>query len=157
MTTHTEFHSSIFEIMYFQLHRPAYQQKSPSHMLATSPFLWMIHSGDLYTFENVLDLGSSCHWVNTSISTFSAEWRKHTSQVRWVRSKHYVRSKSYVYLPSPKKRHKASIVDLVQYDPTGLMMLWKMQKDIMSKTYQLGKQLLISSTSFSGDGLFHFY
>lgn len=143
MATHTEFHSSIFEIMYFQLHRPAYQQKSPSHMLATSPFLWMIHSGDLYTFENVLDLGSSCHWVNTSISTFSAEWRKHTSQMGQVKA-------TYVYLrlPPPKKRHKASIVDLVQYDPTGLMMFWKMQKDIMSKTYQLGKKLLISSTSF---------
>lgn len=27
----------------------------------------------------------------------------------------------------------------------------------MSKTYQLGKKLLISSTSFSGDGLFYFY
>lgn len=119
-------------------------------MLATSPFLWMIHSSDLYTFENVLDLGSSCHWVNTRISTFSAEWRKHTSQVRWVRSKHYVRSKSYVYLrrPPPKKRHKASIIDLVQYDPTGLVMLWKMQKDIMSKTCQTEKKLLISSTSF---------
>lgn len=118
-------------------------------MLATSPFLWMIHSGDLYTIENVLDLGSSCHWVNTRISTFSAEWRKHTSQVRWVRSKHYVRSKSYVYLRlPPPKRHKASIIDLVQYDPTGLVMLWKMQKDIMSKTCQPEKKLLISSTSF---------
>lgn len=63
----------------------------------------------------------------------------------------------YLRLPPPKKRHKVSIVDLVQYDPTGLVMLWKMQKDIMSKTYQLGKKLLISSTSFSGDGLFYFY
>lgn len=78
-------------------------------MLATSPFLWMIHSGDLYTFENVLDLGSSCHWVNTRISTFSAEWRKHTSQVRWVRSKHYVRSKSYVYLRLPPQKKTQSI------------------------------------------------
>lgn len=87
MATYTSFILPFFQIMYFQLHRPAYKEKSPSHMLAISLFLWMIHSSDFYTFENILDLGSSCHRVNTSISTFSAEWRKHRSQVRWVRSK----------------------------------------------------------------------